>query len=45
MRNGVIAAEYLVPPQANAERASPDAVLLRATLLAELGVPAGPVDA
>jgi sulfonate transport system ATP-binding protein len=40
MRSGVIAAEYAVSKQANARRTHPDAIMLRETLLAALGMPA-----
>ena len=40
MRDGAIAGEYRVTPQANTHRAHPDAVALRERLLAELGVDA-----
>jgi sulfonate transport system ATP-binding protein len=38
MRDGAIAAEYRVPPEARHHRSHPQAVALRDTLLAELGV-------
>lgn len=44
MRDGAIASEYKVSPQANARRTHPDAAALREALLAELGVAAESAD-
>ena len=45
MRDGAIASEYAVSPEANARRTHPDATALREALLAELGVAADSVPA
>ena len=45
MREGRIAAQYAISPDANAHRSHPDAVALREALLSELGVASKPSDA